>query len=248
MNFNSWQYLAFFSIIFFLYYAITAKNKHWSNKISQIMLLAASLFFYACWNPIYILLILFSVLVTWLSGLLMEGRVQNHKRLVLIGSLVINLGILFFFKYYNFFAGQFGRFASFNMPNFNILLPVGISFYTFQALGYSIDVYRGTVKAERDFINYALFVTFFPALVAGPIERTANLLPQFKVNNSFDYEKVTSGFKLIAWGMFKKVGIADRVSIYVNAVYGNPEVYPACSVVLATFFCISDLLRFFRLF
>ncbi len=205
MNFNSWQYLLLFFIIFLLYYAFTARNKHCSNKISQIMLLAASLFFYACWNPVYVLLILFSVLVTWLSGILMEGKAQNQKRFVLIGSLIINLGILFFFKYYNFFAGQFGRFISFNIPNFNILLPVGISFYTFQALGYSIDVYHGTIKAESDFISYALFVTFFPALVAGPIERTANLLPQFKVNNSFDYDKATSGFKLAAWGMFKKL-------------------------------------------
>jgi D-alanyl-lipoteichoic acid acyltransferase DltB (MBOAT superfamily) len=200
------------------------------------MLLAASLFFYACWNPAYILLILFSVLVTWLSGILMEGKMQNHKRLVLIGSLVINLGILFFFKYYNFFVGQIGRFTAPNIPNFNILLPIGISFYTFQALGYSIDVYRSTVKAEHNFINYALFVTFFPALVAGPIERTANLLPQFKINHAFDYKKVTSGLKLAAWGMFKKVVIADNVALYVNAVYNNPEVYPACSIALATFF------------
>jgi D-alanyl-lipoteichoic acid acyltransferase DltB (MBOAT superfamily) len=222
--------------MFLLYYAVTAKNIHWSNKTAQIMLLAASLFFYACWNPAYILLILLSVLVTWLSGILMETKTQSQKQAILAGSLIINLGILFFFKYYNFFADQLGRVISFNIPNFNILLPVGISFYTFQALGYSIDVYRGTVKAERNFINYALFVTFFPALVAGPIERTANLLPQFKINNSLDYDKVTSGLKLAAWGMFKKVVIADRLAVYVNAVYHNPAVYPACSIALATFF------------
>ncbi|MDR1898885.1 MAG: MBOAT family protein, partial [Treponema sp.] len=181
MNFNSWQYLVFFPIIFFLYYAITAKNKKWSNKISQIMLLAASLFFYACWNPVYLLLILFSVVVTRYSGIIMEGKTQRQKCFVLAGSLVINLGILFFFKYYNFFANTFVMFTPVHLPSFNVLLPVGISFYTFQALGYSIDMYRGTVKAERDFINYALFVTFFPQLVAGPIERTASLLPQFKV-------------------------------------------------------------------
>jgi D-alanyl-lipoteichoic acid acyltransferase DltB (MBOAT superfamily) len=236
MNFISWQYLLFFSSMFLLYYAVTAQKIQWSNKIAQIMLLAASLFFYACWNPAYVLLILLSVLVTWLSGILMEAKTQSQKQTILAGSLIINLGILFFFKYYNFFADQFGRVISFNIPNFNILLPVGISFYTFQALGYSIDVYRGTVKAERNFINYALFVTFFPALVAGPIERTANLLPQFKINNSFDYDKVTSGLKLAAWGMFKKVVIADRLAVYVNAVYDNPAVYPACSIALATFF------------
>ncbi|MDR2602164.1 MAG: MBOAT family protein [Spirochaetaceae bacterium] len=236
MNFNSWQYLVFFPVIFILYYAVTAKNRRHSNRISQIILLAASFFFYACWNPAYLFLILLSVLVTWVSGLVMEGKTQRQKRLVLTFSLIINLGILFFFKYYNFFAATFGGLTPFQMPAFNVLLPVGISFYTFQALGYSIDVYRGTVKTERDFINYALFVTFFPQLVAGPIERTANLLPQFKVNHRFDYERVTSGLKLAAWGMFKKVAVADKAAVYVNAVYGDPASYPAASLLLATFF------------
>jgi D-alanyl-lipoteichoic acid acyltransferase DltB (MBOAT superfamily) len=241
MNFNSWQYLVFFPVVFAVYYIITWKNRKWSNKASQIMLLAASLFFYACWNPAYLFLILFSVAVTWCSGMLMEGvrtssRANAHKRLILFGSLVINLGILFFFKYYNFFAGTLGRFTAFKAPALDVLLPVGISFYTFQALGYSIDVYRGTVKAEHSFINYALFVTFFPQLVAGPIERTGHLLPQFKVNHTFDYGQVTSGLKLAAWGMFKKVVIADRLAVYVNGVYAKPTVYPACSVALATVF------------
>ena len=122
------------------------------------------------------------------------------------------------------------------MPAFNVLLPVGISFYTFQALGYSIDVYYGRVQAERDLGAYALFVTFFPQLVAGPIERTGSLLPQFKVNHGFDYDRVTSGLKLAAWGMFKKVVIADRLALYVNGVYGGPAVYPATTLALATFF------------
>jgi D-alanyl-lipoteichoic acid acyltransferase DltB (MBOAT superfamily) len=116
------------------------------------------------------------------------------------------------------------------------LLPVGISFYTFQALGYSIDAYYGRVRAERNFITYALFVTFFPQLVAGPIERTRNLLPQFKVNHEFDYDRVTSGLRLAAWGMFKKVVIADRLAVYVNVVFGNPSAYPAASLALAVFF------------
>lgn len=177
MNFNSWQYLVFFPVVFTLYYVITAKNRRYSNRISQIMLLAASLFFYACWNPAYLLLIIFSVIVTWLSGVVMGGKTWVQKRLVLTASLVLNLGILFFFKYYNFFVDTFTRFTAFQAPFFDVLLPVGISFYTFQALGYSIDVYRGTVKAERDIFTYALFVTFFPQLVAGPIERTGSLLP-----------------------------------------------------------------------
>jgi D-alanyl-lipoteichoic acid acyltransferase DltB (MBOAT superfamily) len=160
---------------------------------------------------------------------------------VLVASLVLNLAILFFFKYYNFFAGTLARFLAFHPPAFDVLLPVGISFYTFQALGYSIDVYRGTVRAERDFFNYALFVTFFPQLVAGPIERTGHLLPQFKVNHAFDYEQVTSGLKLAAWGMFKKVAIADQLAIYVNSVYAEPSVEPACALALGTIFFAIEI-------
>jgi D-alanyl-lipoteichoic acid acyltransferase DltB (MBOAT superfamily) len=240
MNFNSWQYLVFFPVIFALYYAVTAKNRPGSaahsNRLSQCLLLGASLFFYACWNPAYLGLILLSVAVTWLSGLLMEGGTRTQKRLVLAGSLAINLGILFFFKYYGLFAETIARFSGFHPPAFNVLLPVGISFYTFQALGYSIDVYRGTVKAERDFLSYALFVTFFPQLVAGPIERTAALLPQFKVNHPFDYGRVTGGLRLAAWGMFKKVVIADRLAVYVNAVFGDPAAFPGTALLLAAFF------------
>jgi D-alanyl-lipoteichoic acid acyltransferase DltB (MBOAT superfamily) len=188
-------------------------------------------------------LILFSVAVTWISGILMEGRTSEYKKIVVASSLILNLAVLFFFKYYNFFAGTMnslfvssGRGANSALPALNVLLPVGISFYTFQALGYSIDVYRGTVTAERNFLTYGLFVTFFPQLVAGPIERSGNLLPQFKIDHEFDYDRVTSGLKLAAWGMFKKVVIADRLAIYVNGVYGNPGVYPACALLLATLF------------
>jgi D-alanyl-lipoteichoic acid acyltransferase DltB (MBOAT superfamily) len=166
---------------------------------------------------------------------------RGGKKIVLFLSLAANLAVLFFFKYYNFFtdavAYSFHKTGlTFNFPQLNVLLPVGISFYTFQALGYSIDVFYGRVKAERNFFNYALFVTFFPQLVAGPIERTANLLPQFNVNHSFDYDRITSGLRLAAWGMFQKVVIADHLAVYVNAVYGNPAVYPAATLVLATFF------------
>jgi D-alanyl-lipoteichoic acid acyltransferase DltB (MBOAT superfamily) len=213
------------------------------NTLTRLLLLGSSLFFYACWNPVYLALILFSVAVTWLSGILMSGAEPGKRKFILIGSLVLNLGILFFFKYYNFFAdtanalfGVLKPASSAVFPAFNVLLPVGISFYTFQALGYSIDVFRGTVAAERNFVTYALFVTFFPQLVAGPIERTGNLLPQFKEDHVFDYDRVTAGLKLAAWGMFKKVVIADRLAVYVNAVYGNPGVYPAAALALATFF------------
>ncbi|GHV91063.1 alginate O-acetyltransferase [Spirochaetia bacterium] len=239
MNFNSWQFLVFFPVIVVLYFIVTARVR--KNALSQLLLLVASLFFYMCWNPVYLCLILFSVAVTWTSGILMDGRSMRRKKLILASSLILNLAVLFFFKYYNFFAGTvnslFGQSgARATLPALNVLLPVGISFYTFQALGYSIDVYRGTVKAERNFLSYALFVTFFPQLVAGPIERTGNLLPQFKADHHFDYDRVTSGLKLAAWGMFKKVVIADRLAVYVNGVYGNPGVYPASALLLATFF------------
>jgi D-alanyl-lipoteichoic acid acyltransferase DltB (MBOAT superfamily) len=242
MLFNTLAFLLFFPVVavgyFFLTMRIAVHHKILSNTLSQFFLLAASLFFYGYWNISYLALILISVTVTWLSGLLMEGRKVQEKRFVLIGSLIINLGILFFFKYYGFFtetAGLLGQ-GSIHFPSFDILLPVGISFYTFQALGYSIDIYYGRVQAERNFISYALFVTFFPGLVAGPIERTGNLLPQFKVNHEFDYDRVTSGLRLAAWGMFKKVVIADRLAIYINGVFGNPGVYPSASLALAVFF------------
>jgi len=242
MVFNSLVFLLFFPFVavvyFFLTMRIALRRKALSNTLSQVFLLAASFFFYGYWNPAYLGLIVISITVTWTSGILMEGRDVQKKRLILAGSLVINLGILFFFKYYHFAIDSIQFFARGRIPfpSFNVLLPVGISFYTFQALGYSIDAYYGRVRAERNFITYALFVTFFPQLVAGPIERTGNLLPQFKVNHEFDYDRITSGLRLAAWGMFKKVVIADRLAIYVNGVFGNPAVYPSASLALAVFF------------
>jgi D-alanyl-lipoteichoic acid acyltransferase DltB (MBOAT superfamily) len=242
MLFNSLAFLLFLPIVavgyFFLTMRIAKRRKALSNTLSQFFLLAASLFFYGYWNISYLALILISVTVTWASGILMEGRKVQEKRFVLIGSLIINLGILFFFKYYGFFTNTIGLLSrgGIKFPAFDVLLPVGISFYTFQALGYSIDIYYGKVQAERNFISYALFVTFFPGLMAGPIERTGNLLPQFKVNHEFDYDRVTSGLRLAAWGMFKKVMIADRLAIYVSAVFEDPGIYPASSLALAVFF------------
>jgi D-alanyl-lipoteichoic acid acyltransferase DltB (MBOAT superfamily) len=242
MVFNSLVFLLFFPLVAMVYFFLTMRiaihHKALSNNLSRIFLLTASLFFYGYWNPAYLGLILISIAVTWFSGILMEGRDIQKKQLILAGSLVINLGILFFFKYYHF-AVESVRFLASNripFPSFDILLPVGISFYTFQALGYSIDVYYGRVSAERNFITYALFVTFFPQLVAGPIERTGNLLPQFKVNHEFGYDRVTSGLRLAAWGMFKKVVIADKLAIYVNGVFRNPANYNAVSLALAVFF------------
>ena len=239
MLFNSVSYWIFFPLVCLGYAVCSSVIRR--NSITRFFLLAISLFFYACWNPAYLSLILISVCITYAAGLGME-RYPDRKRLILGLSVLSNLAILFFFKYYNWFAASANavleslgsRRQAFGFSSF--VLPVGISFYTFQALGYSIDVYRGTVRAERNFITYALFVTFFPQLVAGPIERTENLLSQFTRDYGFDYERVTGGLKLAAWGMFMKVIIADSLAPYVTGIYGNISRATGCSVALATFF------------
>lgn len=238
MLFNSLPFVVFFPIVAVLFYALSRPGiPLW---VPRLMLLAGSLYFYMCWNPWYVLLMLASVTITWVSGIFMEGM-KNRKGTILFLSLFLNLSILFLFKYYNFLAGSASSLSvllglSWKPSVLNVLLPVGISFYTFQALGYSIDVYRGEVPAERDFVTYALFVTFFPQLVAGPIERTANLLPQFKTRHAFDYDNAADGLKLMAWGMFKKTVIADRISPLVNAVYSSPESYGGAAYTVATVF------------
>lgn len=247
MLFNSVQFIFFFAAVFVAYFVCVHIIKR--NSVTQAVLLAFSLFFYACWKPAYLCLILISVVITYLSGIGME-KYSSKKGLILTCSLVSNFAILFFFKYYNFFAESltwtFGKFGTnFQIPYLNVLLPVGISFYTFQALGYSIDVYKSKIAAEKNFITYALFVTFFPQLVAGPIERTGNLLPQFKVDHEFDYKRITNGLKLAAWGFFEKVVIADRLAVYVNGIYNNLEIATGSSLLLASFFfCFQVLCDF----
>jgi D-alanyl-lipoteichoic acid acyltransferase DltB (MBOAT superfamily) len=247
MLFNSWQYFLFFPIVFFLYYIVTHNNRERSNLTAQILLLTVSLFFYACWNPKYLILILFSIYITWVSSLVLDNinteqaYGKKTKIIVLVLALIANLAVLFFFKYYRFFEKNTVSILhlfriKITLPQFNYLLPVGISFYTFQALGYLIDVYRGRQRAEQNVLTYALFVTFFPQLVAGPIERTGSLLPQFKMNHAFNYQKVTAGLRLILWGLFKKVVVSDKLAMYVNAVYGSPSQYNSTTLVLATIF------------
>ena len=245
MLFNSIHFLFFFPIVAGLYFFGVRRIQ--SHAFSQGLLLLASLYFYMSWNPAYLALILISIVITWTSGLWMEGRSACRKRVVLVVSLASNLAILFIFKYYNFFSDTVDWLCSSlsmtsHLPAIHVLLPVGISFYTFQALGYSIDVYRGQVEVERSLLTYALFVTFFPQLVAGPIERTGNLLPQFKVEHDFDYDRVVEGLILAAWGMFKKVAIADRLAVYVNSVYGDPAEYCGIALALGTFFFAFQIL------
>jgi D-alanyl-lipoteichoic acid acyltransferase DltB (MBOAT superfamily) len=194
------------------------------------------------WRPIFALLIFFSTMTTYIASLLIDKYKTNEKlkRFFLVSNLILNFGLLFIFKYYNFLNETIISTLEligirWEMNNLDILLPVGISFYTFQAAAYTIDVYKGNFKAERHFGYYALFVSFFPQLVAGPIERTAHLLPQFKVIQKFNYNRFLLGFSMILWGLFIKVCIADRVAIYVNAVFNNADKHNGTSFSLAIF-------------
>ena len=210
------------------------------NKYRNTFLLVASYYFYMNWNPVYAVLILGSTIITYFCGLLVEQN-QSRKKLFLTLSLIINFSILFVFKYFNFINESIWNImdsvgVKWDVPNLDLLLPVGISFYTFQAVGYTIDVYRGTIKAEKNFIVYALFVSFFPQLVAGPIERAKNLLPQFHKEHELTFKNVSEGFKLMLWGFFMKLCIADRLSEYVDAVYNNVDSHNGSTLLIATFF------------
>ena len=241
MLFNSIDFLIFFPIVVLVYFVIPRKMK-------QLWLLAASYYFYMCWNARYILLILSSTVITYVSGLLIE-RVRNTsyemskqtilKKWIVAGSFVINVGILFYFKYLNFalliLASVFSKMhIQLNVPDFDIILPIGISFYIFQALSYTMDVYRDETYAEKNFIRYALFVSFFPQLVAGPIERSKNLLKQMAVPNKFCFEDAREGFLLMLWGFFMKIVLADRIAIFVDTVYGDFSTYSGAYLVVAT--------------
>ena len=232
MLFNSLSFLIFFPVCLALYMVLPAKAR-------TFILLAASIFFYMCWNPVYVLLLASSILVTYFCALALpkfEGK-TGSRRAVLISGLVINFGILFVFKYFNFFADTVSRFLPGAVRPLDLLLPVGISFYTFQAVGYLIDVYRGD-EPERNIFRYALFVSFFPQLVAGPIERSGNLLKQIReldkrpLMNMDDFKK---GAFIMLYGYFMKMVIADRAAILVDTVY-DPEhylEYAGFSVLLA---------------
>src|SRR5690606_14492998 len=216
MLFNSFSFLLFFPCLCLLYFTLP-------HRFRWLLLLVASYFFYMNWVPVYALLLLASTITTFFCALLIEkANSKDWKKAYLILSLLLNFGLLFFFKYFNFInesvfsvLSQIG--LRWEIPNLKLLLPVGISFYTFQAVGYSIDVYRGDLKAERHIGIYALFVSFFPQLVAGPIERAKNLLPQFYQKHYFDHGRVVKGLKLMLWGFFMKLVVADRLSLYVDS-------------------------------
>lgn len=225
MAFNSLSFLIFFPIAVVGYYLIP-------QKLRNLWLLVLSYYFYMCWNASYALLILFSTVSTYLcAGWIAKIKKPRGRKLALGLNIGVNLGILFLFKYYEMFVQLLVHLFEplgivFVPAKLSLLLPVGISFYTFQALGYSIDVYRGTIRHEKSFLNYALFVSFFPQLVAGPIERSERLLPQFHEKHPYRYENVAEGLRIMLLGFFKKVVIADNAAIAVDRMYTYLEVFP----------------------
>lgn len=233
MLFNSLTYLLFFPLICIIYWSILPQYRN-------IILLIASYYFYMSWEPAYAILIIITSLSTWGCALLIDKN-EEQKKLIIALCIIINLFILFTFKYFNFAIDTITSTMSYTgfrlyIPHSDFLLPVGISFYTFQCIGYIIDVYRKDIKPEKDLITYALFVSFFPQLVAGPIERAKNLLPQFHTRHSFDGDSFIDGLKMMIWGFFMKLCIAGNVAPYVDAVYNNVPNHNGTSFLLATFF------------
>jgi len=238
MLFNSLDFAIFLPIVFVLYWFVTARNL----KLQNLLIVVASYVFYGWWDWRFLSLILFSTLVDYLVGLGLSKQENLLKRRVLLWtSIGVNLGFLGFFKYYNFFLDNFIEAFSFFgrdiSPNsLNIILPVGISFYTFQTLSYSIDVYKRKLEPTRDFVAFAAFVSFFPQLVAGPIERASNLLPQFYARRTFEYSKAVDGLRQILWGLFKKVVIADNAAEFANMFFNSPADYPGSVLFLGAVF------------
>ena len=235
MIFNSIQFLVFFVLVTALYYMLPYRYR-WP------MLLAASCWFYMAFVPVYILILAFTIGVDYAAGILIAGSTGKRRKNWLIASIVANVGVLAIFKYYGFLTDNwealmhsFG-FIGYSVPDLGIILPIGLSFHTFQSLSYTIEVYRGNQKAERHLGIFSLYVMFYPQLVAGPIERPNNLLRQLHLQFDFDYKTVVSGLRLMAWGFFKKLVIADRVAALVNHVYDNPEAHDGPALILATFF------------
>ena len=252
MLFNSYNFMIFFPVVVLVYFFIP-------KKLRYIWLLIVSYYFYMGWNVEYALLIAFSTVATFLSGLLIdrcnekfydiqsdqetnERKRNKYKKMIVAICFIVNIGILVFFKYFDFLLNNINVLLSIVgvstiHKSFDVLLPVGISFYTFQALSYTIDVYRGDIKAEKNFFKYALFVSFFPQLVAGPIERSKNLLEQInsvEQINVWNYERIIQGLTLMLWGLFQKMVIADRAAILVDQVYNSFWMYGSIELILAT--------------
>ncbi|MHA8107671.1 MBOAT family O-acyltransferase [Aquirufa sp. 5-AUSEE-100C1] len=234
MVFNSLQFLVFFGIVTSAYFLL-------AHRFRWILLLAASCYFYMAFQPVYLGILGFTIIVDYYAGIYLEKFEGRSKKLFLAASLLANIGVLAFFKYFGFFSGNLTAVAnlfgySWHFPTLSILLPIGLSFHTFQAMSYTIEVYRGHQKAERNFGIYCLYVMFYPQLVAGPIERPQNLIHQFYREHFWDTARVQAGLFQMLQGLFKKVVIADRLAILVDSVYGSLAIQSGPNLILASVF------------
>ena len=236
MLFNTYSYFVFLPIVLLVYYLLP------TVKFRNLFLLLASYFFYMCWQPVFVLLILVSTITDFFIGKRLSQTEDRKSKLYLLGlSLFVNIGILFYFKYFNFLSLNLEQLISWfgfqvDLPSHSLLLPVGISFYTFQTLSYTIDTYRDSRNVETCYLDFSLFVAFFPQLVAGPIERSTNLLPQLKKKQVFDYDRFRFGGVLILLGLFKKLVFADRFAIYSDEIFSAPELYNGLNAILGIVF------------
>ena len=238
MLFNSIDFALFLPIVFLLYWLVAGK----SLRLQNLLVVVASYVFYGWWDWRFLLLILFSTVVDFVVGFQLNRQQHpSRRKALLLISIVVNLGLLGFFKYFNFFLDNFIATFSFfgteiGRTSLNIILPVGISFYTFQTLSYTIDVYRRKLEPTGDFIAFSAFVSFFPQLVAGPIERATNLLPQFYTKRAFSYPQAVNGVRQILWGLFKKVVIADNCATYADLIFNNSADYAGTTLLLGALF------------
>jgi alginate O-acetyltransferase complex protein AlgI len=238
MLFNSLHFAVFLPVVFILYWFVTNKNL----KLQNALLLVASYFFYACWDWRFLFLLFFSTVLDFFTGHKIKNATDPFvKRKWFWLSIMVNLGFLGLFKYFNFFADSFAQLLSLgglkvNAWSLNLILPVGISFYTFHGLSYVIDIYYDRINAEKNVIDYAVFVSFFPLLVAGPIERATHLLPQIKKTRDFDYTKAVDGCRQILWGLFKKIVIADNCAQYANEIFNHSSQYSGSILMLGAIF------------
>ncbi len=235
MLFNSYQFLLFFPVVTVLYFLLP-------HKFRWALLLGASCYFYMVFKPIYILILALTIVVDYYAGIWIENAEGSRRKLFLSLSIIANVGVLVFFKYYNFFVGNINEVfklanSTTSIPLLDIILPIGLSFHTFQAMSYTIEVYRGNQKAEKHFGIYSLYVMFYPQLVAGPIERPQNMLHQFHEKHEFNYDDVVVGLRMALWGLFKKAVIADRLAVVTDPIFNHPNQYPAISILIGvTFF------------
>jgi alginate O-acetyltransferase complex protein AlgI len=238
MLFNSLSFAFFLPLVFFLYWLVFNKNL----KTQNLLLLIASYYFYSCWDWRFLFLLIFSTVLDYFTGIKMsDSKTIKSKKFWFWLSISINVGFLAVFKYYNFFASSFQEAIAnlglqVNPWTIKVILPVGISFYTFHGLSYVIDIYKDRIKPERNFVDYSLFVSFFPLLVAGPIERATHLLPQIKRKRHFDYSNSIDGLRQILWGLFKKIVIADQCAIYANMIFNNSAGYSGSTHVEGALF------------